>query len=113
MNSTSISIRRLVEAYAVLLVLLGATVAASLTPLGAMAVVVALLIAMMKTVVIAARFMHLDHAAAVVRTFAVVGLVMAALLISMVIGDAVSRMPSNGQGSESRSTSMICSCHLR
>ncbi len=94
MSSTSTSIRRLVEAYAVLLVLLGATVAASLTPLGTLAIVVALLIAMLKTVVIAVRFMHLDHAAVVVRTFAIVGWVMAALLISMAVGDTLSRLPS-------------------
>ena len=93
MSSTSVSIRRLVEAYAVLLVLLGVTVAASLTQLGALAIVVALLIAMFKTVVIAARFMHLESASAVVRTFAIVGLVMAALLISMAVGDTISRLP--------------------
>jgi cytochrome c oxidase subunit 4 len=77
--------------FAVLLLLLVATVGAAHVYLGALAPVVALGIATVKAVLIGLIFMHLQHEAPLVRVFAVAGILWLGILLVLIASDYATR----------------------
>lgn len=77
--------------YLALLALLGLTLAAAEIELGSLGPVVALSIALAKTVLIGVYFMHLRGSGLTARTFALVGLLWLVLLLTFVFGDYLNR----------------------
>ncbi len=84
-------IKTLVLVWLGLMLLLAATTAVSLVPLGAANAVLNILIAVAKTVLVVLFFMHLRHSIALLRLFAIVGLIMLGFLFALSGADFIAR----------------------
>jgi cytochrome c oxidase subunit IV len=83
--------KRLLLTWLALLVLLGATVGIAELGLGPLGLAVSLLLAAMKALLIAWRYMHLADRAPVVRIFAAAPLLWVVLLLGFVLMDGALR----------------------
>ena len=77
--------------YVVLLLLVGATLAATLVPAGPWNIIIALAIAAVKTVLIVLFFMHLLHSIPLVKFVAFAGVVWLALGAALTFADYLTR----------------------
>ena len=83
--------RPYVLTWVALMLLLAATTASAFVPLGAFNTVLNLGIALLKALLVAWFFMHLTHASALTRTFAVSAVFMLALLFALTWSDYATR----------------------
>src|SRR5690242_14935004 len=90
-RSLDIRTRRYLMTYAWLLVLLGLTVAGAVVRLGALNTVLSLAIASAKAILIAGYFMHLRDEVSLTRVFSAAGLAWLAILMTLSLGDYLSR----------------------
>ena len=86
-----ISVRTYLIVYVALMVLLVATVGASMLPLGGLHLPVAMTIAVIKAVMILLIFMHVYYSTALTKIVSVAALLWAALLILILVADYFSR----------------------
>jgi cytochrome c oxidase subunit 4 len=86
-----VSVRTYCWVAVVLLVLLAATVALSLAPLGPLRLAVALGIAGVKAGLVALFFMHVRYGFPLMRLFSVAGLLWLAILIGLTLSDYATR----------------------
>ncbi len=91
MSDTVMSLRGYLVVAALLLLLLGATVGASMVSLGAFGVVVALLIAASKAGLVGAYFMHLRFSKPLTRLVAMAGLVWLLIALILTMTDYLTR----------------------
>jgi len=74
-----------------LMLLLGVSIVAAYTPLGPLKPLAGLIIAGFKAALIAAFFMHLRYRSRIVAIFAAAGLLWLAILLTLSLGDYLSR----------------------
>lgn len=91
MTKSVFSPLRYLAVFAVLLILLGLTVAVAQVDWGPWGIVAALAVAAAKTVLIAVYFMHLQTARTTVRLFAVAGVAWLIMLLAFLLSDYLTR----------------------
>lgn len=92
MSQEAASIRSYLAVFAALMVLLGATVGASLLDLGFLALPVAMAIASVKAFLVAAIFMHLRQSSSLIRLIACAGLFWLGIMLMLTMSDILTRV---------------------
>jgi cytochrome c oxidase subunit 4 len=85
------AVRTYVSVWAALLALLGTTVGSSFVPLGVWNSSINILIAVVKTLLVAVFFMHLRSSSTLIRLVAIVGVAWFSILIGLSLADFLTR----------------------
>jgi cytochrome c oxidase subunit IV len=93
MTTATADVRIYYKVAATLMALLVVTVAVAYINLGPLNPVIAMAVAAVKAALVAAIFMHLRFSSPMMRLFAGAGIVWLAILISLTLGDYLTRVP--------------------